>query len=557
MLGPHGNPTEQPSTAKQQETESRMPLIHGQAVVVEPPATNPVEEPAAWPPKDELRPRPKQKSRSSKEKKTVEAELAELLRGLDATPARFVPATRSRSADLVAESPLLGALGGLDSTSNDRWWTLLHSAADTDGGCDSAVGSLLGLAIGDALGAPLEFCFVDSNLPDCETGTKPKNMRRVVEAIGDATGFGRGPRRPHLEEGLHAGRFRYVAETNRFKLLPGQWTDDCSMALCLADSLLVHSGYHGGDVRLRWHMWWNHGYCNAFRHQGGGKRQTSVGLGGNVSESLADVQRCVRRAARGVKPIDCVPAIYEAGGEDAGNGSIMRLAPVPIGYHGSTDEMLDVAARQSLATHPSDEAAGCCRFLSFLIGRAICSHKAGQGLDITQDHRRFIIWQIDDFLLIDKSANGVGCGVKRLHELLRSAPPSNKEQHWDWRRPQLAIKEALDARGRSYNGYPVDPCYFGSYCMDGLAMALWAVWHATDFESCLRRAVNLLGDADTVAAIAGQIAGALFGLRGIASREFGNVCLENLRVWDPCAEIGLRACLLYHFGPGQRDCVSV
>ncbi|CAE8628282.1 unnamed protein product [Polarella glacialis] len=80
-------------------------------------------------------------------------------------------------------------------------------------------------------------------------------------------------------------------------------------------------------------------------------------------------------------------------------------------------------------------------------------------------------------------------------------------------------------------------------------MALWALWHSTSFSSCIQHVVNLLGDADTTAAIAGQMAGALYGWQDLAGSEWGGVCLANLSRWDPLAEVGLRAALLYHHGP--------
>merc|ERR1719440_1931116 len=138
---------------------------------------------------------------------------------------------------------------------------------------------------------------------------------------------------------------------NKFKLKPGQWTDDTSMALCLADSLLVHNSYHGGDVRVRWHMWWEHGYCNAFRHDPERSRgRTSVGLGGNISSSLKMLEHQVHRV-RG-NHAEAVSPIYNSTSDDAGNGSIMRLAPVPIAFHSDESRALEVAESQSFASHP-------------------------------------------------------------------------------------------------------------------------------------------------------------------------------------------------------------
>merc|ERR1719171_2105233 len=75
---------------------------------------------------------------------------------------------------------------------------------------------------------------------------------------------------------------------NRFSLKPGQWTDDTSMGLCLADSLLARGFYNGPDIRVRFWNWWYRGYNNAFRKESG--RSWSVGLGGNIGASLSDIR---------------------------------------------------------------------------------------------------------------------------------------------------------------------------------------------------------------------------------------------------------------------------
>jgi len=82
-------------------------------------------------------------------------------------------------------------------------------------------------------------------------------------------------------------------------------------------------------------------------------------------------------------------------------------------------------------------------------------------------------------------------------------------------------------------------------------MALWSLWHSNTFSGCILRAVNLLGDADTVGAIAGQLAGAVYGYQRISSEQFGQACLSSLQPWDPLAEIGMRAALLYYQSDGE------
>eukprot|EP00756_Hemistasia_phaeocysticola_P024679 Hpha_TRINITY_DN15961_c0_g1::TRINITY_DN15961_c0_g1_i8::g.71064::m.71064 len=110
-------------------------------------------------------------------------------------------------------------------------WELLERLTK-DAGCNAAVGALMGLVVGDAVGHPLEFIDVDGDirLPYPED-------------------------RPHLRGADEYG-LDYRKEFNLFRLERGQWTDDASMALCLADSLLARGKYDGGDARVRWGMWW-------------------------------------------------------------------------------------------------------------------------------------------------------------------------------------------------------------------------------------------------------------------------------------------------------------
>ena len=127
--------------------------------------------------------------------------------------------------------------------------------------CDCACGALVGLSVADALGHKVEF-------EDACDGRSTDHFYDIKSGC-------------------------FVNPLNSFELEPGQWTDDTSMALCLADSLLysaarnqAHSDndqpgakrqksdqgenkfsnqYNGSDLRARFYAWWNHGYCNAFR----------------------------------------------------------------------------------------------------------------------------------------------------------------------------------------------------------------------------------------------------------------------------------------------------
>ena len=126
--------------------------------------------------------------------------------------------------------------------------------------------------------------------------------------------------------------------------------------------------------------------------------------------------------------------------------------------------------------------------------------------------------------------------------LLGREPKRSKERVWNWRsEPEIA--QTLRNRGHSYNGYPVSAGYFGSYSLDAVALALASVRLTSSFDEAVAKAVNFLGDADTVGAIAGMLAGALYGVSSIDRRH-----RERLDRWDK-GRFALRGALL-HFAHG-------
>ena len=191
---------------------------------------------------------------------------------------------------------------------------------------DRALGCVVGMCVGDAVGAPLEFS-------QCCDGGQDKGLRWVAATNSYPGG-----------------------EVNNFGLKRGQWTDDASMGLALADSLLATGGFDGADARIRWHLWWARGYANAFKYDGDGSKR-SVGLGGNISRSLGALE-----------PGERPPPAYEAPREDAGNGSVMRLGAVPVRYFRDVQGLTRAATGSSHATHPGALAAECCQFLA-----AVCA----------------------------------------------------------------------------------------------------------------------------------------------------------------------------------------
>uniref|UniRef100_A0A7S4VKR0 ADP-ribosylhydrolase ARH3 n=1 Tax=Alexandrium monilatum TaxID=311494 RepID=A0A7S4VKR0_9DINO len=365
-------------------------------------------------------------------------------------------------------------------------------------GLDRAMGSMCGMAVGDALGHLFEF------LPAQDVPGAVRFDLQTMKAHG---------------------------ASNAFCLQRGQWTDDAAMGLCMADSLILRRRFDGSDMRVRFWCWWNRGYNNAFRKDP--SRSASVGLGGNIAQSLMAISHLPAGRA--------VPPTYDAANEDAGNGSLMRFAPVALFLHAADlGEAHHLARLSSYATHPGIIAAEACSLLCHIIVRAL-----GLPPGDPVDARAFLERATAEYLEVSGLAGRSGWGYDQMKWLVTSSPVNDTERCWNWKRETLDIAGTLRARGSSYNGYPVSAGYFGSYSLDGLALALWSVYHTSSFDEAVVRSVNLLGDADSHGSITGQIAGALYGYSAIRPQF-----IKWLTKWDD-HEFAVRALLLHHLGTSR------
>lgn len=263
-------------------------------------------------------------------------------------------------------------------------------------------GALVGLACGDAVGTAVEF-------------SAPGSFEAVTDMVGG------GP----------------------FGLEPGQWTDDTSMALCLAESIVETGGLDLADNLSRYLRWRHDGHLSS--------NGRCFDIGGTTSQQLA-------RFERTGKPVD-----LSVDQEAAANGSLMRLAPVPIAWHRDLAVAVERSGESSRSTHPATRPVDACR----LAGAIIAALVAGTPwASVTAPD----FWQWGE-----------------LHPLIESVAAGS-----------YRAKEPPEIHGTGY-------------CVDALEAALWAVDGAEDFRSAVLRATNLGDDADTTAAIAGQFAGARWG----------------------------------------------
>ncbi|MFD2372114.1 ADP-ribosylglycohydrolase family protein [Brevibacillus sp. GCM10020057] len=273
-------------------------------------------------------------------------------------------------------------------------------------------GSLIGLAIGDAIGTTVEF-------------KKPGTFPKVTDMVGGGV----------------------------FDLPKGCWTDDTSMALCLAESLITMKGFDPVDQMERYVKWYRSGHLSSIGE--------CFDIGNATAEALQRFEKTGEPFCGSENPFS------------AGNGSIMRLAPVPLYFSHDLSEAAKWSASSSRTTHAARECVDACRLFGVMIAAA---------------------------------ANGLG-----KEELLH---PNTFDFLWE----EDPLTPSIEAIYKGTYKRLQPPEIQGSgYVVKSLEAALWAFYHGKTFEEGVLLAVNLGDDADTTGAVYGQLAGAHYGLESIPS----------------------------------------
>ena len=292
---------------------------------------------------------------------------------------------------------------------------------------DRAIGAFLGLAVGDAVGTTLEFERRDA-------------QQRMEDMVGG------GP----------------------FGLAAGDWTDDTTMALALAESLANCGMLDVRDLMDRFVRWMRKGEYSCTGH--------CFDIGNTTRAALTRYERTGDPLAGSTDP------------HSAGNGSLMRLSPVALRYWDDRAILDAAAAEQSRTTHGAETAVDACRGFAALLADAI-SGKAKADL------------------LAPRSFDG--------------APEISRILAGSWRGK---AREEISSSG---------------YVASTMEAALWSVARTSDFRSAVLVAANLADDADTVAAVTGQLAGALYGLGGIPDDWLGRVAWKD-RLLDVAGRLSSR-----------------
>ena len=284
---------------------------------------------------------------------------------------------------------------------------------------DRAVGALLGTAAGDALGAPYEFG---------------------------------PPRGPQLEVAMVGG--------GSFGWQPGEWTDDTSMAIAIAEIAATGADLRDGKaldaIVHRWHEWM--------------KTAKDVGIQTSSVLRAAGWLGLSAQTAR-----EASAALHERTGRTAGNGSLMRTAPVALAYLDDEATLVEADRWVSELTHYDPDAGDACVLWCLAIRHAILTGVLDVRIGLQHiDSDRRDLW------------------AARLDVAETSQPSDFKNNGW--------VVEALQGAWSAITTTPIpqdDPAS-GVFRADHLRLALDA-------------AVRGGGDTDTVAAIAGGLLGAAYG----------------------------------------------
>lgn len=270
---------------------------------------------------------------------------------------------------------------------------------------DKFYGSFVGLAIGDAVGAPLEF-------------TQPGSFAPITEMISGG----------------------------KLEINKGEFTDDTSMALCLAESLVESNGFDPADQMERYGEWVLHGHFSS--------RDYAFGFGQTFMTAYHKFRRTGDPYAGSINP------------KRPGNGCIMRLAPVPLFFFPDEDAIIKYSGESSQTTHGHPESV----FASRLFGRII-------------------------FLALS--------GKNKNEILFDHVPENDAPEH---------IRQIAQGDYKNKKENEIESTFFAAKCLEA---ALWCFFHTDNFKDAILKAANLGGDADSTAAVCGQLAGAFYGFDDI------------------------------------------
>jgi len=287
---------------------------------------------------------------------------------------------------------------------------------------DQITGGILGLAVADALGVPVEF-------------QNREPLRR--NPVTDMRGYG------------------------TYNQPPGTWSDDTSLTLCLLDSL-ASGKIDYADIMQKFISWASKGEYTAL---------------GNVFDIGIATRKALQRFKEGTDPLQC-------GGtseQDNGNGSLMRILPLAFYLHTfcatDNEKAFAIIHNVSSLTHAHKRSLIAC----------------GIYLSIAK-------WFFEGANILAAVCFGLE-DSKEYYE-------SKKEYAED-------LKHYKRLFNKDFTKLPEAEIKSSGYVVDTLEAALWSLLNTDNYKDCVLQAVNFGEDTDTVAAVAGGLAGMFYGVDSI------------------------------------------
>lgn len=291
--------------------------------------------------------------------------------------------------------------------------------------------ALFGLAVGDALGVPVEF--------------------------NDRSYFEKRPVVDMLEYGTH-------------NQPAGTWSDDSSLAFCLAESLL--NGYNLEDIASKFLQWYNTEIWTPYGH---------------VFDIGIATRNAIYQISKGTNPILC--GGFEE--NDNGNGSLMRI--LPLAFYLRNDTNLDLIFQKvkevSSITHAHFRSVFACFIYILYVLEILDGKDKNQAYQNMQSKVNGFISE-NDF------------NIQEIH---------------------------LFDRILKYNiaTFSRDEIYSTGYVLYSLEASLWCVLNSNSYEETVLKAVNLGNDTDTTGAIAGGLAGLIYGFENIPEKWKNQLARKN------------------------------
>jgi ADP-ribosylglycohydrolase len=274
-------------------------------------------------------------------------------------------------------------------------------------------------------------------------------------AIGDALGV---PVEFETREWLKENPVQDMLGNMRYNQPPGTWSDDSSMVFCTAESLC--KGYLLEDIALRFSKWKNERFWTP--------RGRVFDIGIQTNKAIERIDRCLEMGIR-IKPIP-EQGVNE---KENGNGSLMRILPLAFFLKNkSSEEGYRIIHEVSALTHAHARAVIAC----FIYTRFILSLMEGK-----DKNQAYITLQ------------------NFIHDYCRETATSCEYEYYS----RILFENIAD--------FPESAIRSSAYVVHTLEACFWCVMRNDNFSDTVLQAVNLGEDTDTVAALAGGLAGMIYG----------------------------------------------